>query len=102
MRVLECLRRAVEHNAALRHADDPIGVAAGELDVVNVDQRRNAAGASAPRDQLHDLDRGLGIERGGWLVSEQQIRLLHQRARNADALTLTARELIRTLGSEDA
>src|SRR5919204_424971 len=51
--------------------------------------------AGMPRDQLHDLDRRFRIERGGGLIGEQQIGLLHQRAGNADALALPARELVR-------
>ena len=40
--------------------------------------------------QLHDLDRRLGIERGRGLVGEQQLRLLHHGARDAHALALAA------------
>ena len=54
------------------------------------------------RDQLHDLDRGLRIERGGRLVGEQELGLLHQRARDADALALAAGELVGALGGEVA
>ena len=54
------------------------------------------------RDQLHDLDRGLRIERGGGLVGEHEVRLLHQRARDADALALAAGELVGALRGEVA
>ena len=63
---------------------------------------RDVALAGALRDQLHDLDRGFRIERGGRLVGEHQIGLLHQRARDADALALAAGELVGALGGEVA
>src|SRR6185312_4448591 len=102
MRNLERLRRAVEHDAALAHADNPVGVAFRKLDVVDVDDYRNAARCRLLGHQLHDLHRSFRIERGGRLVGEQQIRLLHQRARDPDALALAAGELIRALLREIA
>ena len=63
---------------------------------------RDVALAGALGDQLHDLDRGLRIERRGRLVGEDQIRLLHQRARDADALALAAGQLVGALGGEVA
>ena len=39
-------------------------------------------------DQPHDLPRGLGIERGGRLVDQQQVGVLRQGAGDADALAL--------------
>ena len=98
--VLQRLRRPVEHDRALRHADDAVGEAAREIHIVHVDDHRNVALAGAARDQLHDLDRGLGVERRGRLVGEHEVGLLHQRARDADALALPARELIGALGGE--
>ena len=38
---------------------------------------------------LHDA-LGLGVERAGRLVEHQDRRILHQRARDGDALTLAA------------
>ena len=101
-RVGQLVRRPVEHDRALRQADDAVGEAAGELHIVHVDDHWDAALAGAPRDQLHDLDRGLGIERGGRLVGENEVRLLHQRARDADALALPAGKLVGALGGEFA
>ena len=73
---------------------DAVGEAARQFDVVNVDDHRNVALAGAARDQFHDLDRGLRIERGGRLVGEHQVGLLHQSAGDADALALAAGELV--------
>ena len=71
-------------------------------DVVDVDDHRDVALRGAARDQLHDLDRGLGIERRGGLVGEHEVGLLHQRARDADALALAAGKLVGALGGEVA
>jgi hypothetical protein len=43
-----------------------------------------------PREQGHDLGARSGIQVTGRLVREQNGRLVHERARNGDALTLTA------------
>src|SRR3546814_12993683 len=45
-------------------------------------------------DQPHDLARGLGIERGGRLVHQQQLRALRQSAADADPLPLAAGKLV--------
>ena len=44
--------------------------------------------------QLHDPDRGLGIEVAGRLVGQQQRRVVDERARHRDALLLAAGELV--------
>src|SRR5438132_572565 len=80
--------RAIENHAAGRHADDAIGKAFRELDVVHIDDDRNVSIAGDVGEQLHDFDRGLRVERGGWLVGEQHRGLLHHRARDADAPAL--------------
>src|SRR5690242_10701108 len=48
-------------------------------------------------DQLLDLERGDGVERGGWLVHQDDLRLDGERARDAEALLLSAREAERAL-----
>ena len=52
------------------------------------------AGAVDPVDQLHDPDRGLGVEVAGGLVGQQQRRVVHERAGDRDALLLAARQLV--------
>ena len=47
--------------------------------------------------QPHDLARGLRVEAGGRLVDQQQVRLLHQGAGDADALALAAGERVGAL-----
>ena len=53
-----------------------------------------------PRDlaeQFHHLQTGLGIKRAGRFVGEQNVGVVHQRARDRDPLHLSARQLIRAL-----
>jgi hypothetical protein len=76
------------------HADDALGKAAGQIDVVHVHDHRDAVLAAQVAHQRHDLHRGARVQRRGGLVGQQQRRLLHQRARDAHALALAARERI--------
>ena len=65
--------------------------------VVDVDDGGELALGADLADQPHDLARGLGIEARGRLVDQQQVRLLLQRARDADALALAAGKRIGAL-----
>ena len=51
-------------------------------------------GAVHAVEQLHDPDRGLGVEVAGRLVRQQQRRVVDERARQRDALLLAARQLV--------
>src|SRR3954471_24144651 len=51
-------------------------------------------GAVDPVDQLHDPDRGLGVEVAGRLVAEQERRVVDEGASDADSLLLAAGELV--------
>ena len=48
-------------------------------------------------NSCHDLFRGLGVERAGRLVRQQQLRIVDERARDGDALLLAARQLLRAV-----
>ena len=48
-------------------------------------------------EQLHDLHRGLRVQRAGRLVGQQDLRVVHQRPRDGHALHLAAGHLIRLL-----
>ena len=48
-------------------------------------------------DQPHDLARRLGVEAGGRLIDEQELRVLLQGAGDADALALAAGERVSPL-----
>ncbi len=47
------------------------------------------------REQLHDVDRGGGVQVSGRLVGQEHLRPVHERARDRYALLLTAGELVR-------
>src|SRR3546814_10323810 len=63
-------------------------------DVVDIDDGRKVPFFAEFGDQPHDLARGLGIERGGRLVHQQQLRALRQSAADADTLPLAAGKLV--------
>ena len=69
--------------------------------LVRRDQHRRAARRRAG-DQVHDLEGELGVEVAGRLVGEQDLGLVHERARERDALLLAARERERDGGSGGA
>src|SRR5262245_31126395 len=87
-------RRAVEHDRAARDTNDPIGVATRELQLMQAHDGGDAVGlANAVQKAEHAIGGGR-IETRDWLVSQYQRGLLYQRASNADALLLPARQLI--------
>jgi hypothetical protein len=88
------LRRAVEDDAALREPDDAVGELARVVDLVQVAQHRDAQVARGVVQVLQHLARGLRVEAGDRLVREDQPRLLRQRAGDAHALHLPARERV--------
>src|SRR6188508_2860924 len=67
-----------------------------KVHVVARDQHRHTDVIEA-LEQLHDLDRELGIEVAGRLVGDQERGLADHRAGNADPLLLTSRELDRAV-----
>ena len=68
--------------------------AADQLAVVRRDDDRRAAGVDLA-EQVHDLERELGIEVAGRLVGQDDRRIVDERAGDGDALLLAARELHR-------
>ncbi len=67
------LRRAVEHHAALRHADEAVAIVLGDVEVVQVADHRDAEVLVQPEQAVHH-DLGVaGIERGDRLVGEDDI-----------------------------
>ncbi len=58
---------------------------------------RDAALRVQPLKDTHHLDAGSRIEVAGRLVREQQLRVVHERARDCDALLLSAGQLIRVM-----
>jgi len=62
--------------------------------VVDVDDRGESALAAQLEDEPHDLARCLGIEARRGLVHEQDVGVLDERAGDAHALALPARERV--------
>ena len=80
------MRPLAELDHAPAHAVDHGRVVRGD------DDRRPRAVDAV--EQLHDPDRGLGIEVARRLVGQQQRRMVDERARHGDALLLAAGELV--------
>ena len=74
----------------MRRAPEPID----EVHVVTRDDHRHADVVEA-LEELHDLEREVGIEIAGRLVGDEQRRLADDGAGDADALLLAGRELER-------
>ena len=73
--------------------DDAPADAADQLAVVRGDEHRRAARVDLA-EQVHDLERQVGIEVAGRLVGEDELRIVDERARDRDALLLAARQLL--------
>src|SRR4051812_14530325 len=84
----ELIRHAEFDHLAEVHVGGEVGHPGGLLHVVGDDEDRHAL--LQILDQLFDGRRGDGIERGGRLVEEQQLRIRGKRARDAQALLLAA------------
>ena len=78
---------------AVADGDRAMGVG-GDVGLVG-DEDDGVAGLVETREHAHDFDAGLRVEVAGRLVGEQDRRVVHQRARDGDALALTARQLVR-------
>ena len=82
----------VAHDAALAQLDHAPAHLVDHHVVVGGDDHGRARAVDAV-DQLHDPDRGLGIEVARRLVGQQQRRVVHERPRDRDALLLAAGQL---------
>src|SRR5438876_2331199 len=82
----------VADNDAVFERDDPFGVG-GDVGIMGDDDDRHALTVQLD-EQLHDRLSGVGVERAGRLVGEQEQRLVDDGARDRHALLLAARELI--------
>ena len=69
----------------------------GDVGLVRDEHDGDAALAVQPLEDAHDLDAGARVEVAGRLVGEEQRRLVDERARDGDALLLSARELVRVV-----
>src|SRR5205814_278706 len=80
-------------DGAIRKADDPRSVL-GDLRLVGDEDDCNPSLGIQPLEDLHDLDARPAVEIAGRLIREQDRRIVEQRARDRDALLLSAGELI--------
>src|SRR3954470_4321126 len=78
---------ALERDHALAHLVDHLAVVG--------DHQDRRTGAVDAVEELHDPDRGVGVEVAGRLVTDEQRRGVDERARDRDALLLAARQLVR-------
>ena len=85
--------RLVAHHAALVQLDHAAAHPVHHLVVVGGDDHRRPGAVHAVQ-QLHDPDRGLGVEVAGRLVRQQQRRVVDERARQRHALLLAAGQLV--------
>ena len=79
---------------ALGHVDQVVGVARGEVQVVQHHHDRGAAGAVEVGQQVEHLDLVGDVEEGRRLVEQQDVGLLGQRHRDPDPLPLPAGQLV--------
>ena len=89
------IRIAVIRDASVLQTDDASGILLGELRVVGHHDDQPVFGDLL--QQLHNLDRGLGVQRARRFVRQQDIRVVHQGAGDGDALHLAAGHLVRLL-----
>ena len=73
------------------HDRDPITEGVGLVHVVRRDDDRRPARANLT-DQVPEVAPCLWVERRGWLVKDDDLRLVDERARDREALLLAARE----------
>ena len=91
-RSLRLVRRAVEDELAAVHHADAIGDGEEAIEIARHHDDRGVRRALLVAEELEDLLRGDRIEAGGRLVVEDDRGLRDRRARDADALLLTAGE----------
>ena len=78
----------IHHRDAVRHVAD-------DRQVVRDEDVRQPEVALQRLQQVHDLRADRHVERGDRLVEDDQLRVQRERTRDADALPLAARELVR-------
>ena len=79
---------------AVLHGDQVLGVAGGQVQVVQHDDDGAAALGVQPADQVEDVDLVGEVEVGRRLVEQQQVGALRERHRDPGALPLAAGERV--------
>ena len=93
-------RRAVEHHAACREADQPVAVFPRQIEAVQVADHGDAEVAVDVLQRVHHHLGVARIERGDRLVGQDDLGLLHQCAGDGDALLLAARQRVGALAGQ--
>lgn len=89
-RVDDLARGTLHVDRAVLHRDQLVGVAAGEVEVVQHDHDRRTPLAVEVREQVEQLDLVVDVQEGRRLVEEEQVGVLGEGHRDPDALTLSA------------
>src|SRR5918993_1064189 len=94
------LRRTQLHLLAGISDRNPIAEIASQPDVVGNEEHRNARIILEVLEQVHDLCLNTDVEGGCRLVEDQDVGIECERGGNADALALSAAELVRIAAGE--
>ncbi|MCO5561385.1 hypothetical protein L7F22_015006 [Adiantum nelumboides] len=86
--------RALRDDRAVGHRDQVVGVAAGQVQVVQDDDDRAAPHPVPVDEQVQHLDRVRQVQERGRLVEQQRPGVLGQHHRDPHALALTAGQLV--------
>jgi hypothetical protein len=95
----EVVRSAGGDDLAADEQEGLVGDAQGARHVVGDDHAGDVEAVAGLLDQVVDHAAGDGVEAARRLVVDEDLRLEHERAREADALALAARQLARHAGS---
>ena len=95
--VEDVLGRAFLDLLAAQHHDHPVGDLGDHAHVVGDEHHRHADLVLQSLDQVEDLRLDRYVERGGWLVGDQQARPARQRHGDHHPLAHAAGELVRIL-----
>src|SRR5260221_14642751 len=76
------------------HDDDAIGAARHDTKVMGDEYDGGVEVAPQTGDELKNLRLDRHVERGGWLVGDQQLRIARERDSDHDALAHAAAELV--------
>ena len=87
-------RRLLDDLAGMHH-DDPLGIGAGERQIVGDEERRHVPGARMVEDEIENRRLGGRVEPGRRLVGDEQRRVAGKRDGDHHALAHAAGELAR-------
>ena len=93
--LVQVVRRRQLHDLAEVHDRDPVGDVPDDCEVVRDEEVREAELALQLLEQVDDLRLDRDVERRHRLVADDEVRVERERAGDADALALAARELVR-------